>query len=831
MPPVTITADVLFHVFSTNQDVIIGQRSTFAETPHPGTGKKIEGWIWDKRTWPTQNELIAQSFAPSLWDPTSSGIDQDLLQSGFGDNNDLLLLDVEDVQVSGVEIWAPKINHGYFYSRDDEWFLYSDWYQTEYFTLANTVSGVQFLDLQYDFKPTIPIQVRQYLFDKINGRHEVSLDFRRKVEFTVSGAETPEFTVDTTFDPPRIFLDDIYNEPVGVPVTVSGQLLDLELLGVSDGTADQEFPLLFSPIDGSESVEVWTWSDVTDFPGLTTQWTTISGIEPFTQGDNDEVKVDYDTGKIVFGDFDGSVGAGAIPTIGNFVGIHYTKGIAALYEPEHTRDYILSHTTDADVNPVASSTHRGFVQIAIEAADPSSITLTADLPQINPFLIDLGNNVGELIAVVKNKAGAFVEGIDVTFEIIPPIVGTFGATATDVIGLTNVQGEAKTIYNSPGTILGAGIATIDAVNSGSDTIVTVEGLVDPGDLQSLFLYKVEISDEVLGIPASGVDDYYATYLTGEGIDEDPDGTAATRVFEEAYRTRRDLPKPPSYDVSDITTGKKTIILTTKAGGADVIETKTGEFDITNLPVDQLSPLFPDTITNVGTETSPILQMTYVGVTLEEPGEGSTRSYFAIGDSQTSIRAFVVNPRTNKKIFSNTIQMKVTIPDTVNGTFFCSDLNDLPQVVVDSLLQRVKDIDDIADDDIAATQIVSGFDSDYLEERLGITVSGVQVGEEDYISWVRRTRRGDTQGLLSAQIAVEYLAAGGDPDALGPEELELMACGEIPLGFRLKSTGISIAAILDQITFIDPNDHLPSDYFDVKSSIGTLGNQFNIGSII
>jgi hypothetical protein len=69
-----------------------------------------------------------------------------------------------------------------------------------------------------------------------------------------------------------------------------------------------------------------------------------------------------------------------------------------------------------------------------------------------------------------------------------------------------------------------------------------------------------------------------------------------------------------------------------------------------------------------------------------------------------------------------------------------------------------------------------------------------------------------------------MAVGGD---LSLEQLEIIANGELPLGFRLKSTGLSIAAILDQITYLHPNTDLPSDYYEVQSNIESLGHQFQV----
>jgi len=235
MPAVIYNTDTTLTIYRIASNKTIGSRSLYASSPHPATNKKIEGWKWDQRLWPTKNELQAIAYAPSLWDPEVSGLESTDYQSGVGDNNDLLLLDVEQVITNDIHHWAPKIRHGYFYVGDKEWYLYADQFLTEFFA-ETTVSGThQILDLSHHPKPTIPIQVRRYRFDRTNNQYAVDLEVRRKVEFTVSGA-LPEYIVDTTFSPPRLELNNIWTKQIANPVSVLPDDINvLELVGISTG--------------------------------------------------------------------------------------------------------------------------------------------------------------------------------------------------------------------------------------------------------------------------------------------------------------------------------------------------------------------------------------------------------------------------------------------------------------------------------------------------------------------------------------------------------------------------------------------------------------------
>ncbi len=784
----TVQTDTLIHVFTIPLGRIVGVTSIYADKEHPGSNKKVEGWKWDERYWPTTREFEATSIAPSIWDPEVSGFPETLFQSGYGDNEDLLLLSVGLIEESGFHTWAPKVNHGHFFIYDEEWYLYGDLFQAESFAKSLVVSGQQYLELDYSYKPTIPIQVRRYEFNSVLGRHMVNMDFRRKIEFTVSGTE-PEFRVEeTTSGPPTLWLNNEWHETVGEPIILSDTFANpddiqaLELIGISDGTENQQFRTTVSPIDPFEEVEVWSYFQ----PALARQWEVLSGIEKFVTS-GQQVHIDYDYGVFSFGDWSTGSGveAGLIPSAGERIVVHYTKGLVALYEPDISHNYILAK--DANINPIASSTYRGFVHVTTEPSDPAQIVLEAELPTASPtYLINLGNNTGRLIATVWDLEGRLLEGEEVTIEILPPQVGTFGASSSEVSAITNAEGQAKAIYNAPTTIEDVGQASDDVSYDNGNTRIEVEDITDPGTVSGLYLYKIHHWDLSLGIPSSGLDDYYVDYLDEEDVTS---GVVSTQAWEEEFRITSELGRPVTYEEGDLATGKKTAILT--QGGSNIVDPHTGSFSAT-----AWSPLFASIIEDIGTDTAPKLRLTYPG-NLDLPGTMDTKAYFVVGDAGTRIRAYITNRRTNKKLYSNEIALKVSIPGTISGTYFADLLSNAPS----ELLTRATNVDNLTDGQIDAMSGVDPFWDDYVDER----VSGL----EPFADWFRRTRRGDTRGMQSAGI---------DPIS-GLEEIDIepgitTLAGVIPLGFRLKSTGITLASALDQVTYLDLNDHLPSGYYDV-----------------
>ena len=811
----TFDTDVSVTIYGISTETVVGQRSSYASTPHPGTNKKIEGWKWDQRTWPSELEFDAAAFAPSIWDPAVSGINLESFQSGYGDNKDLLLLDISETFLNNKRVWAPKLEHGYYYVKNDEWYLYSDGMLTEYMSSdpAELINGNQELQLTHRIKPTIPVSVTQYRFDPVTAGYVKDKEFRHTPEFTVSGTDY-EFLLDDKTDPYTVVVSGLHTEDIGIPVvSLPADIAELEVVGISTGDPLQSFNTTYSPIDkypsGLGDVEVWVWTD----PSTAVQWTVLDSSTSFTAGANTEAQVDFDLGTVSFGDYDATdnpTGAGSIPAAGARIGVYYAKTLAIEYEPEHTVDCILGTTFGVDVNPLNSASESGFIQLTTESLEPAEITLTSDLIGGTPFLIDLGNNIGRMTATVKNKSGQLLSSQEVTFELVAPKIGTFGATAQEIDSTTGANGQATVLYNSPATILDVGRATNNVVHSGPDTIITVSDLIDPGILTGLATYKVHEYDEVLGIPtASGVN-YYTNYLSEEDIIDDPDGTPATQTYEEQYRNANNLDEPTTYGVSDLSSGRKTILF--DATNAGVMNPHAGKLDAT-----ALSPLYPSSITNIGTTTSPVLELKYDGINLPlilSEANDRTKSYFVVGDALTTVQAYVTNTRTGQRITSNQIQVRVQIPDTVNGSFFADLLGDVP----DGLLTKVKNVDDLTDSQITATQSITslGLDDSYLEERLDTS--------ETYVDWFRRTRRGDTILMTSAAQLIPDPAVSG-LDTVQPDPSAFPS--EIPLGFRLRSTGITLASALDQVTFLDGNSTLPSDYFDITSSVGVLGNAFTV----
>jgi len=311
-----------------------------------------------------------------------------------------------------------------------------------------------------------------------------------------------------------------------------------------------------------------------------------------------------------------------------------------------------------------------------------------------------------LIATVTSIKNNLLPDQEVHFEIVGAIVGSLSSDSA----LTNTDGEAKAVYSPPLYAEDMGNATTDVVHSGQYTIITVDDMVNPVTNSGVLLFQVFREDLVLGYPSSGQDAYYSEYIAEEGFEVNPSRTAADTQsgidFEHFYRTSFGFPTLNTYDDTDtdtLGTGRKEVVTTIDP---DAVHPHYGIEKS-----DVVAPIFPDSYSNVGTTESPIIRLVY-DAELPLFSGYDFKSYFAVAESEVKVRAYFIHPRTNRRVYSNTITIEVTIPDKADGVFFFDDAD---EDISDGLFTKTINIDDLSDSYILST---SGEHWDtYLEDRI------------------------------------------------------------------------------------------------------------------
>jgi hypothetical protein len=217
---------------------LLGSESKYVATAHPATNNKIEGWRWDERIWAAREFENSEALINPIWDPLTSGITSSYFQSGIGDGRDLELESVEQVYVSGLhdtlasifKPWIPVVRHGWYYDYDQEHYLFSDQSKTEYVTRSGVEVG---LNRTIDNSPNqvalnghpkvgTPVQARQWGWNRDKGKYTVAIDFNKVVEFT--GLHDEDLSRLSTYDSNReaILWDNVDITDPEIVVTYSG---------------------------------------------------------------------------------------------------------------------------------------------------------------------------------------------------------------------------------------------------------------------------------------------------------------------------------------------------------------------------------------------------------------------------------------------------------------------------------------------------------------------------------------------------------------------------------------------------------------------------------
>jgi hypothetical protein len=747
---------------SAGQGALTGFRSEFANTPHPATGKLITGFQFDEAVWRTDLEDNSNFVEPTLLDSYTANLN-DKFQTGVGDNNDLFINEIktqfQGINNSSLPVWLPKINHGYFYGGQDEFYLFSDDGLTVYPTQfqvwtsqVTTASGGNFIDLQFVPKQGVPVLARSFTWNREKGFYEVDESARKVTSFTpkfvddeflltTAGDEilwdnlslgALEFVIELSGDLPRVIFNQQVVKPVGHLlsniITYAPDELDaMELVGVIFEQDFQEHHLKFAPLDKQSGIQIVLQNG--------TSVIEYTVVEEFTEGGSQEVQVDWDLGILRFG----SETYGGKPSTGFNIRVFYHKTLALEYEPINSRDFVVN--TLANTNPIRRYTADGFVLIRQQTEDPANLVLTTELPLISPNFygpLYIGNSFSKLLATVTTVDNVAIEGQEIFFEILSgPSDATFGADL-NASAISNAQGQSVTLFNPPRSIEQMGGVTNEVTISGSTSQLFLPEYVPPGSNNTLFVFQVHTTDNILGIPKTDLLSFYENYIQEQ--DTISSQTQGPRIninmgdlgsydwiggaysdfikWEILHRSFHNLATPIVYDsddLDDLRIGKKTVIAVLDS---DAINPHTGTTPafVPLQPVDY-------SITDSGTLVN-FDQVLPVA-------SGLYKSYLVIGPTKVAIRAYTNNLRTGQTIYSNTIEILLDIPDAAKGLVFVDTINSMPS------------------------------------------------------------------GLLGNSY-------NWDQENLELESVNISTSGLLPIGWRIRSPGITIASALDSITFLDIN---------------------------
>jgi hypothetical protein len=697
-----------------------GFDSIYTEMEHPVTKNRIMGWKWDGTAWPDK-ELTNMPTIPSIYDPSISGITRTYFQPGIGGGEDLELQSFQIVTTSGIQSnlqatvtsWIPQIKHGNYFLYSERSYLCSDDSHYQSVSYNTVVSGIStgFLDgrnivrLNHRPKIGVPIIARRWLWSDSEGRYTVDREIRKKGLFTGirdsdlirqstydsnrkailfhnMDSSNPEFVISTSGGWPEAIFNGQFSERVGTYQLGSG-----ELVGYSDGDWNQEFHTLYSPVDRNMDIQVNSYLGSS---GIFQNWEVISGIAvPLADY---QVGVDFDLGILRF------PASGTLLSPGWSVEAHYYKSAEIEYEPQDTCDTILC--LEGDANPIRKYSDRGFVFLTDESNEITRIVLSADLPEITEDMFGplyIGNNYGDIIATCYDRTDNPVEGATVRFEIVSdPEIGSFSGSSSTISAVSNQYGQAKTYYNTPGSIdeMGEYITSLGAIDNSPSydgvsqtTTLEVSDMSIEGTSTDVFLFQVFTDDPISGysdltLPLADVDgqleDYYTSFFQSESI-YGPTGLKVGTTnpsdgaidWEGSHRMIWSLSRPQVFD--GITGGRKVLVATESS---DALDPHLFESNA-------IAPFQPIDIVNTGGGAYDIVYNTST-YSLTSPGS-TFYSYFVVAPGFVEIQASVYNTRTKERVYSNTIKVKLGISPQMNGLWVVDELNSVATSEISSIL--------------------------------------------------------------------------------------------------------------------------------------------------
>lgn len=682
MSIVTYLTDTITVIFRTGDQLpLVGFDSPFTDKPHPGTNNKVSGWKWDNRVWPSTLELQSQEASPSIFDPDNVALNQIDFQSGIGASKDIEVIDIKKVFNNKLNVWAPEVNHGYYYDGELEGILFSDDSTTEYLTQSGFMGSLNWVDLAFTPKPGFPIEVKKFQWNSDTATYDTYLRLKKKSSFTgiktsgvrVSTRDTsgniilanidnslPEFVVDpSTATSPvfKVITNKDYFTHHGTDPAVS--LSGMEVLGTSTGAGLEEFHFAYSPLISGGSYA--TTTKIVSFITTAGPYDTWTVVLSFT-GAGKECIVDYDLGVVRFNE-----SPAAHPAVNETIAAWYWSAPGIEYEPINSRDTITGQ--EVDIDPLGKTANAGFLYLKKELIEPYSITLDSEAPII--ALPDLYGpaylgTATKIRAKVSSKSGELIEGALVTFN-LTNTVGAFSGGLTSISSLSSFQGVAKTLFNAPRNIKTLGAVSSDVIINASKTEITLGTTALVGDPTSWYVYKVFDDDPTLGI--SNIDQSYIDYFTQEGI-TGPTTTMSLDSkgsgWEQTHRILTGLLTPVQYNAA-IRNGRKQLVINWDATAINPHNNPynpalTGAF----------VPLRPESSSPLGAQTKVVINA--VLPIPRSSGNESLAGYFIVGPTVATMQATVYNERLRTTIVSNTLQLRVQVPSSMDGTVLVENLN-------------------------------------------------------------------------------------------------------------------------------------------------------------
>jgi len=138
-------------------DVIISVYNLYVKPSRNELFSTGGSFVWDDNYWIDPDKQNKNLYIPSLWDPTTANIPYTSIQSGYGDSENIKMIDIAKFKSNNKEFWHARINHGTFFIKNVPYYLHSS--ESIVLQLGEnlTEDGRSYKNLKYLPKIGVPI--------------------------------------------------------------------------------------------------------------------------------------------------------------------------------------------------------------------------------------------------------------------------------------------------------------------------------------------------------------------------------------------------------------------------------------------------------------------------------------------------------------------------------------------------------------------------------------------------------------------------------------------------------------------------------------------------
>jgi len=368
------------------------------------------------------------------------------------------------------------------------------------------------------------------------------------------------------------------------------------------------------------------------------------------------------------------------------------------YYPSLRVDYEISYysirSSEITVRPSSHIDANKIVQIAPRLLDLDSLYLYSEAPVLGHDRygpLYYGSDTARCIVEAKDSYDNPVSNLNITLEILDPIIGTLDGENFEVIKVSDYNGRIYAYYNSPVDEDNFSKKYNEVeYNDSLESEFLFEGLDEDTELEDIFIFQIFKQDPVFGssgikysIISHGTDSTYtetvyyielenpidSSYLNGVVYAVDSNNVVYTRTIkyilnnkifiEEALPTETysyvyiskqdDL----TWDSEELN-GVAVILYQWNADAVHPITGSSGAY----------TPIFPVSITD---ET--ILYQETFPQSEPEDSNNNLGGYMIIAPRTVYLRAKATDPYSGNLVYSNTIEFKLLLPSYLTGVSF------------------------------------------------------------------------------------------------------------------------------------------------------------------